>query len=394
MLLCLLGVTWRLWLNESDVPEVPLCLAASISFLGDGLAILLIASVLTTIVSAKRRPVAWWLLSFSLAGLIYLDQHRLQPWAYQTLIYAILFATLPYRYAMRAMLPVAISVYIYSAAGKFDYQFMHTVGIDFLNVILQPIGGLQAKPEQLAKFTILFPLVELSLGLLLIPKRTRRVAGVGVMLMHVGLIVILGPFGLNHSLGVLTWNLLLVIQAWFLFVKGPSVSIQSLLVLARRFLVRQKAPCVQRALAICVSGICFAAVTMPLFERFGYWDHWTSWALYSPHNSRVEAQLHPIGIEKLPESILPFVGTDSDGDGRLDIDLGGWVLSQRAVPIYPQARYQLALLAELTDQHQIDKEIRCTVKSAADRWSGKRELKNLFGAEEIREHLRTFWLVP
>ena len=158
--------------------------------------------------------------------LFLLDQHRLQPWAYQTALYSMVFASMNASAARRWLLPLAASVYIYSALGKFDYQFVHTVGIDFLKAIARPIGGLPAHVSisRLAMIAYLFPATELLLGVLLLPKFSRRVAGVAAMIMHASLIGILGPWSLNHSAGVLVWNLLLMIQSWFLFVRPANRS--------------------------------------------------------------------------------------------------------------------------------------------------------------------------
>ena len=153
-----------------------------------------------------------------------LDQHRLQPWAYQSMIYATLFASLPWPIARRWMTLLAISVYVYSGLGKLDYQFAHTVGQELIGVAARPFGGL---PESISGqmrsvVALALPAAECLTGLCLIPRRLRPIAGSMLIAMHGVLIGLLGPWGLNHSWGVLIWNSLLIVQAWFLFIRPAN----------------------------------------------------------------------------------------------------------------------------------------------------------------------------
>ena len=64
-----------------------------------------------------------------------------------------------------------------------------------------------------------------------------------------------------------------------------------------------------------------AALVLPLSERSGYWDHWLSWALYSPHNSRAEIQIHQSAVDQLPQIAATYLMPDDDADGRFLCDL-------------------------------------------------------------------------
>ena len=157
------------------------------------------------------------------------DQHRLQPWAYQTAIYAVVIATLPPRLRSTfRLIAVAASVYIYSALGKFDYQFAYTVGQDFLETLMVPFDGL---PEQwdrsVRESRVAIPSGELAIGIGLLIPTTRRLAASAVILMHAVLLAILGPWGLHHSAGVLIWNIALLLQAYLLIIRmGPQRAIK------------------------------------------------------------------------------------------------------------------------------------------------------------------------
>ena len=328
----------------------------------------------------------WWLITALLVLEFLLDQHRLQPWAYQTAIYATVFAAMPVRSAHRWLVPLAASVYIYSSLGKFDYQFVHTVGINFLSAFAGPIGGLPEDVDaaKLAKFAFLFPVGELVIGVSLLVPRSRRVAGVAAIVMHGVLIGMLGPWGMNHSPGVLIWNALLILQSWQLFLLEEAGEQTP----QWQDTKERKGYSGVARLAIVV------AIVMPLTERTGYWDHWPSWALYSPHNSRVDVQIHRSGVELLSPQMQAHVQTDADGDGWQTLSLEQWSLEHRRAAIYPQARYQLRLAIVVARSADIDKQIRGRLRGVSDRFTGKRSENQLLSRTEMEAAANQFWLIP
>jgi hypothetical protein len=395
-LLVLLAVTFPLWLGSSDMPSIPLVdvgirlpgFVSAITF------IVLLAGLLGVVIAPDRCRKVWWVVAGCLGVCFLLDQHRLQPWAYQSAIYALLFACMSPQRARRYLIPLAASVYLYSAAGKFDYQFMHTVGQDFLQTITRPLGGLPDRFDDSlrARLTLIFPAAEFAIGLGLLFRVSRRGAAAGVMLMHVSLILVLGPWGLDHSTGVLVWNGLLILQAYLLMFRSPSHDGKD----ARENIPSpgepNRRPARASVASFLVSGVVLVALMAPLLERRGYWDHWTSWSLYSPHTSRVEIEVHQSAVDRLPPALQPLVAQDSGDDGWQQVEIGRWSLESRRVPIYPQARYQLALAAQIARRAPLDREIRARLRGVADRWSGRRDEVFLLGRGEIERGLQRFWL--
>jgi len=121
----------------------------------------------------------------------------------------------------------------------------------------------------------------------------------------------------------------------------------------------------------------------PLTERHGYWDHWTSWALYSPHNSRADIQIHESAFDRLPSSLRRYLRRDGMSDRWYDLDVDTWSLERRWVPVYPQARYQLAVAKRLTERFELGPGIRVRVKGVADRWTGRRVSQDLIGEKHV-----------
>ncbi|TWU42895.1 hypothetical protein [Novipirellula artificiosorum] len=382
MLLVLIGGTFPLWRGEPSALVVPMVrLPASMPHVVLWLPTLaIVLSCLAIVIGTRFDRQGWWIVAVSLCLSFVLNQHRLQPWAYQSAIYATVFATRNPYAARRLLIPIAASIYLYSGLGKLDYQFAHTVGQDFLAAIWIPgLGSLTDRLDRstLAAIALLLPACEALFGIGLLIPQTRRVAGCFIILMHISLIAILGPWNLGHSLGVLFWNMLLILQAYFLFLRPIEQPTE---------------PEPPRSVAFWVPNVLVViAMIMPIGERFGIWDHWPSWALYAPHNSRVEVMVHQSATEKLAADLRPFL-RDSDGDGWNRVDLGSWSLAKQRVPIYPQMRFQLAVADQLASQCERESAIRAVLRGVSDRRRGNRKEQILFGHAEIKAALRRFWL--
>lgn len=389
----LILVTYRLWLpsqwtHTTYYPsiafvEAPRWLSTGMS---TSLVPVLVAAsaaivVFTRIAWCQRA--AWSCVAVGLAAGFLTDQHRLQPWAYQTFLYAAMFVLLPATLRMHAFRLITISIYVYSSIGKFDYQFVHTVGQEFLLAAARFAHLDISQWSDRSRLIVAagFPATELAVAILLMIPRTRRFGGGCAIVMHVGLIALLSPWGMRHSSGVMMWNAALAGQAYWLFVRLPRP--QNNIDAVREF----------RTLGVAAAAsLLLMAVGLPLTERRGrydsnawHWDHWTSWALYSPHNSRVDIEIYAGAIDALPPPMRSAVAEDDNGDSWHKLDLGKLSLSSRGVPILPQARYQLQLAIAIAHGQKWSHEIRGVLRSAADRRDGSRTEVWMNGLDELQE---------
>ncbi|MFG0261239.1 MAG: hypothetical protein ACF788_02490, partial [Novipirellula sp. JB048] len=333
MLIAVILATIPLWRGDDSPLRIPML--PQLHSLGPwfqwlpALALLAAGAVLLASAEGTRRW-GWWIVAAALGTAFLLDQHRLQPWAYQSAIYAVVFATMPTQRARRWLIPLAASVYLYSGLGKLDYQFAHTVGQDFLAAIDLPwLGNLADRFEHntLAMIALSLPLSEAVIAIGLLFTRTRRIAGTLVIALHASLILMLGPWNLDHSDGVLLWNVLLILQAWFLFVRPRFEPPHSAEPEGKAPEPEGKIPSSTTATAASPASpgqrfamvLVMIAILMPASERWGYWDHWTSWALYSPHTSRAMVELHRAALRRVPAEMHPFL-SDADGDGWYRLD--------------------------------------------------------------------------
>lgn len=392
-LLLLVATSWRLWFPVPDssyplIPLVPLSnsLATGIRLTGIIASVFLVVALLPCIVCVKWSR-SWCIIAASLLLCFLSDQHRIQPWAYQSFFYAILFGTLPTSKWRGWILPIIVSIYAYSALGKFDSQFFHTVGDDLIRfcVNVLPMDASTIPPSYRYVLVAMLPFSELMVALFLCFRRMQITGSCAAICMHLTLIAIFGPWAKNHSLGLLIWNLMLVSQHLYLISSWR----------ARQQLTgsQQNLPMIARDLATIVRFCLWTiAIAAPAFERTGYWDHWTSWSLYSPHTSRARIEIHQSALNTLSASQRSALLIDDDGDQWQEINLGEWSLLERGVPVYPQARYQLELAYCIAEQSNLTQEMRVKLQSVSDRKTGKREEQRLLNLEEISSARSQFWL--
>ena len=367
MALVLFGVTGKLWWSPGELPQLPqipvfegLCSAPIQS---DWMLLILIGSGLSIVALTRFGVVGLWTFAIAATFSVLLNQHRLQPWVDQFIVYAVVMASFPKRDALKWMSWIAISIYVYSAISKFDYQFVETLGRE-LSQTLAGLGGLDATKLPrgwVDSLTLVFPAFELFAAIGLVFYQSRRAGAVAIIGMHVVLLLILGPWGLRHHSGVLIWNLFLLGQAFFFWVfirwehKDAQPSQQRSVPIAERL-----------ALAL----VAFVLV-YPLTVHVSICDHWLAWEVYAPRTSRAKLEISPSDIGKLPKALQPFLSVKAANDGFQVLDLNRWSLITIGAPIYPEDRFQFGVAVDVVRQCNL-KSFRIAVAGESDRWTGKR----------------------
>ncbi len=338
-------------------------------------------------------------------ALVALNQHRFQPWFYQLLIFAVFFmwggsansmqSPAITQLQIRWLRAIVISIYFYSAIGKFDFEFLHTVGQQFLRVAFDAANLDVQQWGWSARLWLasLFPITELLLAMLLAMGQYKggqwiRVAAVLACLFHVSLMVILG-LGLGHSASVVLWNLQFAVQALLLFGLGDG---------SARHVHRVEAESKSHVAALrtqskMMLGFTFVVVALPVLERWGYWDHWPSWALYAPHSSRVALFVAAPAVARLPADLQKVMAEEKNS--ALDelwvrVPLAKWSLTSHETPIYPQARFELGVARYLAQHVRSRFAIKVIVLGAAARFDGHRTTREFVGSDEIERAGESF----
>lgn len=375
--LLLFLVTWRLWTPQTVFPQVPFVAAlTNVPSSVDWLAVAVVVVALI-IAGVSTRETVWRraMIAFAVATvlLMLLNQHRFQPWAYQFVLFATIMASCRAGVATQLMRWIVVSIYVYSALSKFDYQFLHSLGPQFLSKLAGFAGMVAADwPMDLqAWLASLFPIGELAIGIGLLAPRTRRIAMFAAIGSHVLLLLILGPWGLSHQPGVLVWNLFFIAQAWLLFAeRKPNEE------------ANDGEPHLRLTERLCflVTGI---AIAFPASEPLGYCDHWPAWELYSPRSSRVQIAIHDSAIDRLPPVVQLQLSPASEYSDWRQLHIDRWSLDSLSVPIYPEDRFQMGVALALADQYELALAIHVTQQSASDRRTGERQVREFVGRDQL-----------
>ncbi len=389
--LALIAATWRLWTAQTIYPQVPvfhsLCNAPTwLDWLGLG-GVLLGLLIVAFNNRVQFVQIGCATTMVSLLMLFSLDQHRFQPWAYELWLFCCIWLCCRDQLRISLMRWLLISIYFYSAIGKLDFEFLHTVAQQMLAVVLAGFGielnDLSASFRLVLATTL--PCIELMVAITVAWPKTRRIGGWLAIAVHLGLIIVLGPLGLNHRLGVLIWNLQVALQAYWLFVSDPRINPKTAL---------EKPPFAWPQWI--ASAIIAAAIALPGTERLGLWDHWPSWALYAPHSSRVYLEVTGSPVDRLPPNLRKLVKESPIDAGGIAIwqtvRIDAWSLEALNTPIYPQARFQLGVAESIATDMNAGFQVRVTVLGAAARLTGKRRSFVYNGLTELSSATQPFWL--
>ena len=448
--LILIACTWRLWFAASDFPAVPFFefLTAVPRIVDPVLSGVLVAALLVDaflaaerclrggafVTSVRIEQVCDRLFIAMAVGLVLLNQHCLQQWMYHFLILTPLLwlpfskseltveeagrdktfeSTQDQAFSRTTILWLTSSIYVWSAWSKIDASFLQTHGPKFVGAICDAVGiSTRFWTDLTWQVTASFlPAGELLVGVSLLFRRTRSFGILASILMHVLLIVAVGPWGFNHRAGVLLWNGFFIVQNIVLLravrdavAEGataglPGSASQTVLTAG------QASSGTRSQIGISTSGqagsgtqfrmsvaVLAGAILFPVLRSVGCCDTWPAWAVYASSPARVLVQVREDSVEQLPESLQQFVEPRpfSDGWSWLRIDL--WSLAATGTPIYPEDRFQLGVARSVAREANLRDDIRIIDEEESDRWTGNRERSEVIGVSEMDEVAKRFLL--
>jgi hypothetical protein len=382
--LAMLVLSWPLWVEPTAFPRVPF--VARLPHLPAAVAWALFLVVLGSIATATAGFSWRKCLALSVVALVLLiigDQHRFQAWIYQFGMVALLLSALPSRHALALGRWWYVATYCYSGLSKLDVSFCRELGGSLLDAAGSVLGAdCQRWPSTARTLAILaMPAWELVVAVLLSVPVTRQIGRIGAVLIHGALLLILGPWGMNHSTIVQVWNAVTATEVWIAF--GPDLAF-----------TREPSRAVGTTVAgWAVRGLFLIGMLLPLGEPWGSCDAWPAHALYASHVERTEVFLHEDQIASYPPEVQRYArsGGPRAGPWRR-LDLTGWSRAVRGVPVYPQGRACNGLAEALAARYGEHDLIRVVQSGRADRWTGRRKQVSLLGLDEIRRHAARYLL--
>ena len=335
----------RLWLSSRTYPLVPA--VQGLPAIGHPLDWMLFAAMISLLIAVgfSRRPniYAYFFLAIVCVLCLY-DQNRWQPYIY---MYGFLLAALcMYSWrpddaigrarALNIARLIIASTYFYSGLQKANLVFVH----EYFPWITQPVT--HAFPMLAALFFYFgfaVPIIQMCFGIGLLTKRFRKVSVLLAVAMHVFVLAMLGPWGLDWNSVVWPWTTAMMFFDLFLFAGAGDFSWKDML----------PGQSALHWLVFVLFGV------MPLFSFINLWDSDLSAALYSGNLTEGEIYISNAGVLSLPTNLQKYVTSVGRGNNMLDIK--SWALGDMNIIEYPETRVfqgvAKAVCSYLPDQTQM-----------------------------------------
>lgn len=341
----LIAATWPLWFSGTQFPMVPLLSVVTEwpLWIDQVSACLLIVFCLAGMWFAGRRqnddqrsdrPTTVCIAGCAVSGslLVVLNQHRLQPWHWLFLLLQLqtLLVTAPGRVRLYRL--TFASVYIFAGVSRMGPQVATGVSPQVLHTLVGYAGlsKLSASEAFVSYGCWAMSIIEVAVGLALMWPKSRRTGVCGAVATHAILLIALSPLGLNHHWGVLLWNLFLLLAIPLLFWRPPIETTEHDSFSTWRF-----------------SGSVALIIGFPAASLVGITDNWPGWQVYSPRTDVVQLLIRTEDIGLLPDGCQEFVGPPLLLQDVCPVRIDRWSLFETRSPLYPEDRFQLAVVAKL-----------------------------------------------
>jgi hypothetical protein len=316
----------NLWAGQRWFPKVPLLenfLGFTAPYDYIELAILCIL-IFFCFFNPGKKPV-WSLLIFC-AFLCIEDQNRIQPWFFNYLF--ILCILLFYKQrvdepnnfiSVFICLQVLVAlIYMFSGIQKLNSLFVQ----DTFNWIIEPLEHvLSAKQMALfSRFGKLVPYIEMFIGIGLLIKPLRFIALPLVIIMHVFILLMLGPTGRSFNYVVWPWNIVMIVLCLLLYNNIKQERFFDI-----SFLFKH----ISFYLVVTVMFI------LPLFSLNNKYDSYLSSSLYSGNTHGCKLILSDKAYGKLPYYLRSFVTKNSDYN---ILYIKHWAMAELNTPCVPEYR--------------------------------------------------------
>ncbi len=316
----------NLWAGQRWFPKVPLIegfsgLRAPFDYINVAVIVLLLFFCFS---NTSKKPVLALLL-FCMY-LCFEDQNRVQPWFFNYLF--ILCILLFYKQRMDEpnnfisvfmCLQVLVAlIYIFSGIQKFNSFFVE----DTFKWMIGPLNPVLSV-KQMALFTRagnLVPYFELFIGFGLLIKQTRFIALPLVIIMHVFILLMLGPVGKSFNYVIWPWNMVMIVLCLLLFsnVKQERFFDISILFKSAAFYL-----------------VITVMLIFPIFSLNNKYDSYLSSSLYSGNTHGCKLILSDKAYQKLPFYLKSFVTRNSDYN---ILYIKNWAMNELNVPCVPEYR--------------------------------------------------------
>ena len=325
---CAKIISYKLWLSDRTFPLLPIF--DFLDYIPNSIHLFLFTLSLVGISLIAFFPKNKYFLLTTLSLELFscmLDQNRWQPWEYQynlIILFLFLYRNNPKQFINYFVFLMA-TIYINSGLHKISGSFLYHV---WENMILKHFFGFST--TQLQNLWIHYSglslgVIEVLLGIALLFSKSQKKAAILLMAMHLFILLLISPIGLNYNSIVWPWNVAMILFLYFVFIKGNNNKV------------------VFENLIIGYNKIIFSLIGIaPLFNFFGYWDDYLSFNLYSGNSKRLE-----ICIPKnayIPEYQKFFSKKSRFCESCYVLKGNEWALKEMNTVLYPENRLFMGLI--------------------------------------------------
>lgn len=272
-------------------------------------------SLLALLMVLFLKTSRWLLISLFLSELVScsLDTVRWQPWEYMYM--CILLVTIINFHKPKSIVLLMhlflVSVYLFSGLHKLNRSFL---SLAWMNMILIDFLGLSM--DIILKYKLFFvgliiPIVELFLAILLLLSKSKKKISYLLIMTHLAILIVIGPFGLQHNSVVWFWNLTMIFILLIVYAKPIEPVTKNFCALNFYWLI-----------------LWFV---LPIFSFFGSWYQYFSFNLYSGKGDQMY-----ICFSEKEEELKPYFEPETNivCKGGKCINLQNWALSEiKSVPL-------------------------------------------------------------
>jgi hypothetical protein len=328
----------RLWIGPRSYPPAPVfgTLPLIEGVMAYGLFAALFVFAAAALISPKPQKFIAAFLAI-IAVLCFFDQTRWQPWVFQ---YSFLLATLALfswssgdidgqKRTLNIARLIIASTYIFSGLQKMNLNFVEN---DF-PWLVQPITNVFPSSAGLFHYLgMAVPFVQVAFGIGLLTKRYRRVSLLAAVSMHLFILAMFGPAGLDWNNVIWPWTTAMALFDILLFAGKAEFSFHEVVWTKHRY----------------HTAVLVVFAIFPFLSFFNYWDSYLSAALYSGNLTEAQIYTTDAGKASLPAAIRSrLVHTSSDTNV---LNIQRWAIEDLNVTPYPETRVYRRIAKDVCSQ--------------------------------------------
>jgi len=265
----LLCITWfitklicyKLWFADRLFPVIPVndLLLGLPLWTHSFLFVVSLCAMLSLVFFPNKKTALILLLAELLSCM--LDQNRWQPWEYQFIFMLAAYTFINEEKSVRSYWQLIIAgLFFFSGVSKLNNGFIHDI---WNNLVLRRWLDISTINSWTSRAGYALPLMEMTAGIGLLIGKTRKLSIWGLTTMHIIILCMLGPAGLNMNIVIWPWNILMPLLLFSIFYQQSLEYKQAILYKPFAWFVL----------------LCWWI--LPWLQLAGYWDKYLSAVLYS-----------------------------------------------------------------------------------------------------------------